>query len=512
MSKKQLTVIGLMMAACVAVGVFLATDWSKTPFGLAGPDVKLGAATAPVNPSNEVKSLNDAFVAVSAAVTPQVVSIVVTSKAIPASDQGEGDDMENNPFGQFFRQYPSPDQGPQRGSGSGVVISPDGYILTNNHVVENGGGGIRVQLTDGREFDARLIGRDSLTDLAVVKIDATDLPVAAFGNSDEMRVGSLVIAVGNPLGLNSTVTQGIVSALGRGKLNLNRDREGYGIEDFIQTDAAINPGNSGGGLFNLKGELIGINSAIATRTGYYQGYGFAIPMNLVRTVAEDLIQDGRVNRGYIGVRIKDIDAKLAKGLGIPQGQGVLVSDLVSGGAGESAGLKPNDVILEVDGQKVNTSNHLQSIVARRRAGEEVKLKVLRDGATFEKSVPLKPRDERSDASGTAPNERQRQGSSNSGETLDLPKLGMSIRPLDPRTAKDMKAQGGVVVGRLSQFGEAMESGLMSGNVIEKINKQPVSTPDDVKKIYDAASPGDVLLLQIRRQGGIPDLVAVEVRK
>ena len=511
MSKKQLFVIGTLMAICVAIGVLLATDWNKTPFGLAGPnDIKLGADAPPVTPSNEVKTLNDAFVAVSKAVTPQVVSIVVTSKTTPSSSQEEGDDEGfGDPF-EMFRQYR--DRAPQRGSGSGVIITPDGYILTNNHVVEAGTGSIQVDLNDGRRFDATLVGRDALTDLAVIKIQATGLAPAALGTSEDLQVGQFVLAVGNPLGLNYTVTQGIVSALGRGQLNLNQDSDGYGIEDFIQTDAAINPGNSGGGLFNLSGQLIGINSAIATRTGYYQGYGFAIPINLARAVAQDLIDDGKVNRGYIGVKIRNIDAKLARALGVPQGQGVLVSELVRAGAGEQAGLKANDVILEVDDQKVNTSNHLQSVVAQKRAGEDVKLKVYRDGSTFDKMVRLKPRDESEKAVEPALNVDENRSESNDNRAMKLAELGMEIGPLDAQTRKRNAVESGVVVNKVDLYGEAMNQGIRNGDVILSVNRKPVKSPADLQRLVDNASSGDVLLLQVKSQGGSTGLVAVEVKK
>jgi serine protease Do len=508
MSKKQLIGVGTLMALCVAIGVLLATDWNGVPFGFAGPnDVKLGAAAAPVNPSNEVKNLNDAFVAVSKAVTPQVVSIVVTSRVIPSSQRDEEEeDGFGDPF-ELFRQFQN--HQPQRGSGSGVIIAPDGYIITNNHVVEAGTGSIVVELNDGRRFDARMVGRDSLTDLAVVKIDATDLPTAAFSNSDDLQVGQLVIAVGNPLGLNSTVTQGIISALGRGQLNLNKDR--YGVEDFIQTDAAINPGNSGGGLFDLKGALIGINSAIATRTGYYQGYGFAIPINLAKSVAEDLIDDGRVNRGYIGVTIQPVDPKMAKALKFDRPEGVLVRDVLKNGSAERAGLRQGDVILEVDGQKVNTPNHLQSLVAMKRAGQEVKLKVFRDGSTFERAVKLKPREDTEVVAEKISDESEEIERDNS-RSMKLSGLGMEIRPLDAQTKRNRDVSDGVMVGKVDLYGEAMNQGLQPGDIILSVNRKAVKTPADFQKLVDGASRGDVLLLQVKSQNGSTGLVAVEVKK
>ena len=316
MSKKQIWIVGLLMVVSAAVGALFVTNTGNVPFGLAGPnDVELGAETAPVTATNEVQALNDAYVAVSKAITPQVVFITVTSEVKPSSNRY---DMFEDPFG--FFQFPDR-QMPRRGSGSGVIVTADGYILTNNHVVADASdGGIAVELNDGEQYTAKLIGRDPTTDLAVIKIKGDQLSPAAIGNSDQVQVGQIVFAVGNPLGLTSTVTQGIISAIGRGQLNLNRDVQGYGIEDFIQTDAAINPGNSGGGLFNLNGELVGINTAIASNSGYYQGYGFAIPIDLAVAVAKDLIEDGEVNRGYIGVNIKTVDQNLTKYLNSEPGQ------------------------------------------------------------------------------------------------------------------------------------------------------------------------------------------------
>jgi len=506
MSRKQLFSIGALMALCVAIGVLLATDWNRTPAGFAGPnDVKLGADAPPVALSSEVKTLNDAFVAVSKAVTSQVVSIDVTSKA-SSSDRFSEDDF-NDPF-EMFRQFSPPT--PQRGSGSGVIISSDGYILTNNHVVEAGTGSIVVELTDGRRFDAELIGRDSLTDLAVIKINARDLPAAAFGNSNEVQVGQIVIAVGNPLGLNSTVTQGIVSALGRGQLNLNSDR--YGVEDFIQTDAAINPGNSGGGLFDLKGTLVGINSAIATRTGYYQGYGFAIPIDLARSVAEDLIDDGHINRGYIGVTISPVSSTMAKALHLDRPEGVLIGDVLKNGAGERAGLKSGDVILEIDDIPVNTPNHLQSQIAQKRAGQDVKLKVYRDGSTFERTVRLKPREEIETMSESVSNRNGRELERDTERNMRLSNLGLEVRPLDSQTKRRLAVDEGVLVGKVDLYGEAMTQGLRQGDVILSVNRKAVKSPSEFRKMVEDMSPGSVMLLQVKSANGSTGLIALELKR
>jgi len=512
MSKKSVWIVAALMALSVVVGMLITTDFRQVPFGLAGPDVKLGAAAPPVAPSNEVTALNDAFVAVSKAVTDQVVSITVTTTSRPASDRQDDDD-QFDPFG--FFQFKMPQQQPMRGSGSGVIITSDGYILTNNHVVEaaaDGAGGIQVDLHDGREFDAKLVGRDELTDLAVIKIDATDLPVAAFGNSDDVKVGQLVVAVGNPLGLNSTVTQGIISALGRGQLNLNTDREGYGVEDFIQTDAAINPGNSGGGLFDLRGALVGINAAIASRTGYYQGYGFAIPINLAHSVAEDLIEDGQINRGYIGVRIEGIGPSMRKSLNLGDRDGVLIQESIAGSAGANAGLKQGDVILEVDGVPVHTPNHLQSLIAQKRAGQSVKLKIFRDGNELTRSVTLQPRESsESELSSATTERRDREESTDNDKSMSFSSLGMEVRPLDSQARKRAGVDNGVEVSSVEIYGEANTQGINRGDVIVSANRKSITSVSDLKGIIDGTRKGDAVLLQVKGRSGSTRLVALEVK-
>ncbi len=509
MSKKQILTVIALMAMSLVVGVFLTTDYGQVPLGLAGPgDVTLGADHPPVAQSTEVNALNDAFVAVSRAVRSEVVSITVTSGTTPASSEEED---QYDPFQLFEGQMPH--EMPQQGSGSGVIVSANGYILTNNHVVEPAAndGKITVDLHDGREFPATLVGRDPLTDLAVVKIAAKDLPVAAFGNSDQLEVGQLVVAVGNPLGLTSTVTQGIVSALGRGQLHLNTDAQGYGVEDFIQTDAAINPGNSGGGLFDLNGALVGINSAIATRTGYYQGYGFAIPINLAQSVAADLIDDGHVNRGYIGVQIQNVSQTMARALKLSDPHGVLVQHVMPGSAAEDAGLRMGDVILKVDDQAVSTSNHLQSLVARRRAGDVVKLEISRNGSVMEKSLKLKPRDESEPTRKVAADRSERNDREDAG-VESMPELGMDVAPLNAELKDQLGVRSGVVVADLQPYGEARTQGLMKNDVILSVNRTPVNSVREFDDIVKKANPGDPLLLQVHGTNGSTRLVALEVQK
>lgn len=510
MSKKHIWIIGLLMIVSAALGALLVTNTNHIPFGLAGPDdVVLGADKAPVTATNEVQALNDAYVAVSNAVTPQVVFITVTSDVKPTSRGRE--DLFDDPFG--FFQFPDR-QMPRRGSGSGVIVAPDGYILTNNHVVEQAAeNGISVELHDGRQFTAKLVGNDPTTDLAVIKVEAENLPTAAIGNSDAAKVGQIVFAVGNPMGLTSTVTQGIVSAIGRGQLNLNRDENGYGIEDFIQTDAAINPGNSGGGLFNLNGELVGINSAIATSTGYYEGYGFAIPINLAVAVARDLIEDGEVNRGYIGVNIKSVDQNLAKYHKLQAGEGVLIDGVVMNGSADNAGLKQGDIILEVDGKKVGSANQLQSLIARKRVGDGVRLKIFRYGETFERDIRLKARNGdmklSSDRGTTSPESSSREGNRSS---VELSSLGLEVGSLDAREKRDRGVNHGVAVRGVDVYGEAFNQGLRDGDVILSVNRKNVNTPKEFENVIGDVDNGEVILLEVQRENGMKSLVALEVRR
>ena len=303
--------------------------------------MKLGGTTQIASQSTSAKALSQDFAMVAKAVTPSVVAINVTTTGKEKQKK-----MPQDFFHFFGPDFKAPEPEPSEGSGSGVILTADGYIATNNHVVEDADeGGIEVVLHDKVRFKAKLIGTDPSTDLAVIKIDGKDLTAAALGNSETVQVGEWVLAIGNPLGLTSTVTAGIVSAIGR---NINIIQDTYGIESFIQTDAAINPGNSGGALVNMNGEVIGINAAIATTNARYQGYGFAVPVNLLKTVAADIIKYGEVKRGYIGVQISAIDQTTASALGMSEAKGVLVQALVDGGAASAAGIKEGDVILSVD--------------------------------------------------------------------------------------------------------------------------------------------------------------------
>jgi len=410
----------------------------------------------------------------------------------------------------FFKQYfeffgqPMPDQNETQKSeanGSGVIISDDGYIVTNNHVVDNAVS-IKVTTSDKKTYKAKLIGKDPHTDLAVIKIDAEKLNPAHFASINDVRVGEIAIAVGNPFGLNSTVTSGIVSAIGRGGLGLPNNKDGFGVEYFIQTDAAINPGNSGGGLFNYEGSLIGINSAIATRPGTYNGYGFAIPVDLVQSVVLDLIDDGKVDRGYIGVQIQTVDETIAKSVDLDEVKGALVRKVIKGKAADKAGIEIGDVILEVDGKSVSSSNELQSIIVTKRAGDDVNITLWRDGKTIHKNVRLEPMDE---------------DNSNAGDTeagddnayFDFDKLGFSVEALTSKQMDDLDLSGGAYITKVKRYSVAERSGITAGGAIIKAGRERISSPSDLKKIIKSMKAGDAVMLQIKYKNETR-LVALEI--
>ena len=480
-------IVGALLVSSVGSGIDLGFAAGSGDVAIGGP-----APIAVQNPA--VKALSDNFAAVSKAVGPSVVTVTTTISAKERQDR-----MPRDFFHFFGPDLQNPNQEPQptQGSGSGVILTADGYIATNNHVVEGAvEGGIQVSLNDKVFYKAKLVGTDPSTDLAVIKVDAKGLAPAALGNSESVQVGEWVVAIGNPLGLTSTVTAGIVSAIGR---NINIIQNEYGIESFIQTDAAINPGNSGGALVNMKGEVIGINTAIATTNSMYQGYGFAIPVDILKTVAGDLIKYGEVRRGYIGVSIKNLDQKDANALGMKEPKGVWVQTLVEGGAAEAAGIKKMDVILSIDGHEVNQPNELQSYIATHHAGEEVTLRVFRDGKTFEKKVVLRPRKQDAVAAREDGSKSDREESvQKSPQSVNFEKLGFGVRALTPAELKNLKIEKGVLVSELKPFGEAANRRMRKDDVILEIDRKPVSSPAEVKRIIEGHKPGDSILLWVGR--------------
>lgn len=496
-NKPFLTALSLIGAG-VITGVVLVSSFSpQSVSSLFAADKQLGAKKAPIVMDNQLQMLNNAFVAVSKAVTPAVVSITVTTESSRSNNRQIPEELQP-----FFNFRDDEESAPREGeaTGSGVFITEDGYIVTNNHVVENAKeGGIRIATLDRREYSARLIGRDPLTDLAVLKVEASGQTAAFIANSDDVQIGEWVVAVGNPLGLRSTITAGIVSAIGRGQLGLSGNS--YAVENFIQTDAAINPGNSGGGLFDLQGRLVGINTAIATRTGYYQGYGFAIPANLMKAVVQDIIEDGKVDRGYIGVQIKTIDETDAKAAGLDQVTGVLVSDVIKGSAAAAAGIEEGDVILEVDGVPVRSSNELQSRVVLHRAGQNVALKIWRNGKSFTKNVTLRPRDEDGKvASSASPGDSKLEDRT---EPVNFDKMGFTVQPVDSESKEELGISGGAVVTKVAPYSHAARRGIRVGDVIVAagMDKRNVASPGALKSIFESKSPGDGILLHVKSKNG-----------
>jgi len=490
----------------IIFGAVLVSNFDGVDLGLAqNKSVKLGADRNPVKPNSELKALNEAFVGVAKEATPSVVSIVVTTKAKKPQD---------NEFFHFFPdfKFKMPEEEQTQGAGSGVIVTSDGYVMTNNHVVEDAAeNGIEVVLSDTRRFKAKLVGTDPLTDIGVVKIDASDLPVAMLGNSDELQVGQWAIAIGNPLALTSTVTAGIISYLGR---NIQIIGDNYGVENFIQTDAAINPGNSGGALVNIYGEVIGINTAIATTNARYQGYGFAIPVNLARTVAEDLILHGKVERGYIGVSISAVDATVAKAAGLEKIEGVLVQDLVEGGAAKDAGIKEGDIILSVDGKLVKAPNELQSIIAGRHPGEKVALQIWRDKSAIEKSVTLKPRPDKSSVA--ANSEENNNGEDAAPEKVSKPvqfdALGFSITKADAKIKKDRKVESDIIVSNVKRYSEADNRQIQEGDIIVEADRREISSVPEFEKLVKSKKPGDALMLRVKSANGASRFIAVQIPK
>lgn len=426
-------------------------------------------------------------------VAPGVVKIVTTTKARNASFNGapggEMDDMLRRFFGDQF-QWRGPRRNMeiprQQGLGSGVIVTKDGYILTNNHVVD-GADEVKVALQDGREFNAKVIGRDPKSDVAVIKIDAKDLPAVPMADSDKVEVGDVVLAIGNPFGIGQTVTTGIVSATGRaGTLGLD-------YEDFIQTDAAINPGNSGGALVDAEGRLIGINTAILSRSGGNQGIGFAIPTSLARDVMENLIKDGRVTRGYLGIMIQNVTPALAKEFNLKDTRGALVGDVTPKSPAEKAGLKSGDIILNFNGKQVTDSTHLKLEVARAKPGETVPVKVLRDGSakTFEVAVKELP--------GSEPMAKNKDGQSDDNGTLN----GVGVADLDNGARQQFRVPSqvnGVVVTDVDPNSVSAEAGLQPGDVIQEINRKPVRSAEEAVKLTENVKD-KTTLLRVWRDGG-----------
>jgi serine protease Do len=430
-------------------------------------------------------------------ITPAVVKVFTTTRVHNTSYNLDGnspmDDMLRRFFGDEFGGMPRQERRNfnmpmprQTGVGSGVIVTKDGYILTNNHVVD-GADEVKVVMTDGREFVAKVIGRDPKSDVAVIKIDAKDLPVVTIADSDKVEVGDVVLAVGNPFGIGQTVTTGIVSATGRS------GAVGLDYEDFIQTDAAINPGNSGGALVDAEGRLIGINTAILSRTGANNGIGFAIPSNLARDVMGSLIKDGKVTRGFFGVMIQDVTPALAREFKLKEANGALVGDVTAKSPAEKAGIQSGDIIEEFNGKKVTDSHHLKLEVARIAPGTKVPVTVLRDGSAKHLEVTIR---ELPGTEALAKNDAKKD--SDEG-TLN----GVTVSDIDSQARQQFDLPGhvkGVVVTEVAPDSAAAEAGLKPGDVIQEINRKPVKTAEEAVKLTE--NPSDkTSLLRVWSKGG-----------
>jgi serine protease Do len=428
-----------------------------------------------------------AMAEIAEAVKPAVVNIS-TIRTIKTFESPFGpffdDPFFRRFFGDRFRSPRIPREHKTRSLGSGVIVSPDGYILTNHHVVRDADE-IKVLLPDRREFVGKVIGNDPKTDIAVIKINASDLPTIRWGDSDKLKVGEIVLAIGNPYGLNQTVTMGIVSAVGRADVGIAE------YEDFIQTDAAINPGNSGGALVNTRGELVGINTAIFSTSGGYQGIGFAIPSNMARAVMESLIKKGKVIRGWLGVMIQPITHELAKQFQLKEERGALVADVIEDSPAEKAGIMRGDVIIEFNDKKVDEPYTLRNIVANTPPGEMVEVKVIRNGEVKTFTVTI----------GELPSEAQKAPPTVYKNAL----RGVSVQNLTPELYRQLNLPEkirGVVVTEV-EGGSPAETKLIPGDVILEINRKAVANVEDYEVIVSKIKPHeDVLLLVFRRGSSI----------
>ncbi len=426
---------------------------------------------------------------------PALAAVVnISSSRVVKTPSAPFDPFFNDPFfrqffgDQFFRRMPREQR--EHSLGSGVIVTADGYILTNNHVVDKATD-IKVALPDKREFKGKVVGSDPKTDIAVVKIEASGLPTLAFGDSDKLQVGDYVFAIGDPFGIGETATMGIVSATGRGNLDI----EDY--EDFIQTDAAINPGNSGGALVNAHGDLIGINTAIlAGGGGGNQGIGFAIPIDMARRVMDQILKHGKVTRGYLGVSIEEVTPDLAKAFKVPEGKGALIGDVSPGSPGAKAGLQRGDVIEEIDGQTVHGINDLRLHIASTAPGTTVHLKVLRNGESRDVAVTL----------GELP-EKANEGPLGS-ENEDTAMKGVQVDELTPELRHQLDLQPGikgVVVTDVSPDSPAADAGLRRGDIIEEVNREPVETVTEYRRAVRRAGNQSIVLL-VNRNGNTTFIV------
>lgn len=483
--KSVLLMLIFFLMAGIAIGLVIntQTNWANHSYALDAESAKSVMSSEQFSVADNSGKI---FAKIAKEITPTVVTITSEKKATV----GGG-------FDEIFKKFHK--NIPETGVGSGVIVRADGYIVTNDHVVKDAER-IQVKLSDRRILDAELIGSDPLTDIAVIKVKSDKLPVAKFGNSDLIEVGEWVLAIGSPLSLNSTVTAGIISAKGR-QIDIIGDQ--YGVENFIQTDAVINPGNSGGALVNTNGELIGINTAIATTTGLYQGYGFAVPINIARSVVESLIQYGQVVRGYIGVGIKDVDATYAKAVGLNRAQGVLVESLTENGAAQDAGIQEGDVILEIDGRALEQRSDLQAYIAQKKPGDKVTLLIYHNGTQSEKTVILKSKDGKTTVPAIHSNpdsEKQKSGEIGNG-------MGFEVEEM----MDDGGEESSIRVVRTSSHAE--EQQIYEGFIVTRINNKAVHSLKEYQNEVEKLKNGDAVVIHLAAtKNGSTIITAIEVKK
>jgi serine protease Do len=465
----------IVASLAVLAGVALVAAAPQLGFGRTTP-AKLWTDEPPKVTSQAVTAPD--WVAFAKALKPAVVNVstkrVETGPSLPQGmDPGD-------PFSQFFRQFERRPH-PVRSLGSGFIINGDGYVVSNNHVVD-GASEIRVKLSDGREFAAKVLGRDPKTDLALLKIEVTGLPTIPMGDSEALQVGEPVMAIGNPFGLEQTVTTGIVSGTGR-------VIGGGPYDDFIQTDASINPGNSGGPLINARGQAVGINAAIFSQTGGSIGIGFAIPVNLAKPVLTQLADGGRVVRGWLGVSIQPVTPDLAKSLKLSETAGALVSSVTEGSPAAKAGLKPGDVILEFNDERVARADRLPNAVATTAVGREVPLAVVRDGNVMKLTVKVG---------------EQAESREPASEAAKVPAaLGLTVEPVTPRLAREMglRDERGVIVRDVEADSPAAEAGIRAGDVIVEVNRHAIHNVADMRRQIDRQAKGTPVLMLVHRGDG-----------
>ena len=489
MNKYLGSIVAAILGGVITLFGAYQMGWGETKYVRAAdePVVQFSNLTTPTD--NELVPVSG-FTTAAEKALPAVVHIKAASRVSSAQNE-EIPEMFRDFFGPGFGDEYKDDRGGrqaplQQGSGSGVIISSDGYIVTNNHVVE-GAEQLEVVLNDQRTYDATIIGTDETTDVALIKIDAQGLPVAQFANSDQVRIGEWVIAVGNPFSLTNTVTAGIVSAKGR-SIDILRQRSQYAIESFIQTDAVVNPGNSGGALVNTNGDLIGINTAISSPTGVFAGYSFAVPSNIVAKVVEDLREFGEVQRGYLGARIVELNSAFAREQGIDRDNGVYIAGVNAGSAADEAGLQEGDVVIAVDGNPTLRNSELLEQLGRRRPGDEVNLTIERDGREMGITAVLK---------GETGNEEVVLASS--AEPLE--ELGAQLEPLNRQTASRLGVAGGLRITKLGDGLISETTRIREGFVITSADGQQVRNVADLEAIIRNQDDGSVLLEGIYPESG-----------